>query len=238
MRVYLRMIAATCLLGLSGLNCASIAEAAPIQFRMIGTIEVEFQVGPLPPGIFEGAPFEAILSYDSTIADGQPDDPQRGLYVPIPPNTDENFLFIRAGTSEIRSKGLSLWVGNDVDDVQELFEVPDDTFRSLGSEFTANFDFVFTKLVFIWNDPTRQVFSSDELPTILDAQSFSNPFIEITTIALDPRIHQFTVHALVNSIEIIPEPATFVHSISAISIIATCTGIRRFRRVDRHVTCV
>ena len=62
---------------LTALSLSGIAMAAPIQFRMTGTIDVQFQVGPLPPGVSQGAPFEAILSYDPATPDSRPDDPNR-----------------------------------------------------------------------------------------------------------------------------------------------------------------
>ncbi len=122
------------------------AVAAPIQFQIAGTIDMQFQVGPLPPGIFQGAPFRAFLSYELATRDSRPDDPNRGYY--STGNNEDNYLLIRAGASEIRSNGpLSLFVGNDLDNAQEIFELPDDTFglRNYLEMFSA---FSAEKLVF------------------------------------------------------------------------------------------
>jgi hypothetical protein len=197
--------------------------AAPIQFRMTGTIDVQFQVGPLPPGIFQDAPFEAILSYDLSTPDSQAGDPNRGYY--STGGGPDNFVFLRAGVSEIRSiHDLVLWVGNDVDNVQEIFEVPDDTFRMLDSEFTANFEVSRTALmVFQWNDPTRSALSADGLPTSLNPADFVQPFIEVRTFQIDPRVHQFTIHANVDSIEVIPEPIALAYALAALPIFILLT---------------
>jgi hypothetical protein len=196
-----------------------VASATPIQFRMTGKIDVTYQVGPLPAGIYQDAPFEAILSYDLATPDSQPDDPSRGYYRAI--GDDVNYLLIRAGTSQIRSKdGLTLWVGNDVDEMHELFESQDDTFAIRDAAITANIDISrFSLMVFHWNDPTRTVFSSDSLPTFLDPMRFTKafdstvftpPYIEVRTFQIDPRVYQFTIHAFVESIEVVPEPASRV----------------------------
>ena len=164
------------------LSAASVAAAAPIQFRMTGKFDVVAQVGPLPDGIFQNAPFEAILSYDLTTPDSQPEDPSRGYYRAI--GDEVNYLLIRAGESEIRSiEGLALWVGNDVDEPQQLFESRDDTFAIRDAAVTANFEISrYSLMVFHWNDPSRSVFSADSLPTSLDPTRFTR--------AIDPT--QFT----------------------------------------------
>lgn len=218
---------------------SSLCEAAPIQFRMTGTIEVQFQVGPLPPGIFQGAPFDAILSYDLATPDSRPDDPNRGFYSTS--NVEDNFLVVRAGSSEIVSDDpLTFWIGDDVDQPQELFEFPNDTFSILNVPFMGNFEHSgISSMVFRWNDPTRSVLTSDALPTTLDPTQFFDPFalnfdppqfvqsfIEISTFELDPRVHQFTLRAFVDSITVIPEPPALV--IIAVSIIFGVLWLRRF----------
>jgi hypothetical protein len=208
---------------------SSEAQAAPIQFRITGTIDVLRQVGPLPEGIAQDAPFEAILSYEPTTPDSQPNDEHRGYYSAV--DEQNNFLLIQAGPSQIRSiHDLVLWVGNDVDQPQELWELPDDTFRMLDSELTANFEVSrIAFMVFAWNDPTRSVFNSDSLPSSLDASQFNQPFIEVRTFQIDPRVYQFTIHAVVESIEPIPEPTSF--ALTAVAIMSTvCSASVAFLR--------
>jgi len=242
----LRMFVAICI-GLSVLGSSNIAEAAPIQFRMTGTIDVQFQVGPLPSGFFQGGPFEAILSYDLAAPDSRPDDPQRGYYF-SPPVGKDDFLIIRAGISEIRSvHDLALFVGNDLEVEQEIFEFPDDSFALLDAEFLGNFEHSsIAFMAFRWNDPTRSALMSDDLPTSLDPTRFFDalslnftppqfirPFIEVRTFQFDSRAHQFRFRAFVDSIEVIPEPATISASAIAVAIIAPFFGKRRFHRGDR-----
>jgi len=217
-----------------------------IKFAVSGTIDVQFQVGPLPPGIFQGAPFQAILSYELTTPDSQADDPQRGLYSTF--NIADNFLLIRAGTSEMRSiDPLTLWIGNDVDEPQELFEFPDDTFSVLDVPFTGNFEHsILSKMVLRWSDPSLSAFTSDALPTMLDSTHFFDaialnlnppqfvqPFIEISTFEIDPRVFQFTVRALVDSITVIPEPTTLCSSL--VALFAALTGHVRPRRIGNKM---
>jgi hypothetical protein len=207
---------------------------------MTGTIDVQFQVGPLPPGFFQGGPFEAILSYDLAEPDEFPDDPQRGYY--FSPNDGKNgsYLIVRAGPSEIRSVDeLAFFVGNDVDQPQHLFEFRDDTFGISDVDFQGNFEHShIARMKFLWSDPTRSVFDSDALPTQLDpnrffdalslnVSQFIQPYIEVGTFQFDPRIHQFTFRAFVDSIEVIPEPTTFSTSIFAIVTIVFLANVRR-----------
>ncbi len=242
MRARHRMVAALCL-GLVVLGTSSGAAAAPIQFRISGTIEVEFQVGPLPPGIFEGAPFEAILSYDLATPDSQPDDPNRGFYSTT--GTENNFLVIRAGTSEMRSVDpLTFWIGNDVDEPQEIFEFRNDTFSILDVPFQGNFEHSsISEFAFRWNDPTRSALTSDALPLELDPTRFFDalslnltppqfvqPFIEVSTFQFDPRVFQFRFRAFVDSISVIPEPATSASSMIVLALTAGFVRSYRFRR--------
>jgi hypothetical protein len=219
------------------------ASGAPIQFRMTGTIDVQHQVGPLPTGFFQGGPFEAILAYDLAELDQWPDDPQRGYYSSANDGDNSSFLIIRAGESEIRNiDELAFFVGNDVDQPQNLFEFRDDTFGIRGAEFQGNFEHSrIASMKFLWSDPTRSVFDSDGLPTHLDstrffdalslnAQQFIQPFIEVGTFQFDSRAHQFTFRAFVNSIEVIPEPTAFSTLILAVTI---APFVSRHRRGDR-----
>lgn len=136
------------------------SKAEIVHFRMTGNITVDYQVGDLPPGIYEGAPFRVDLSYDTATPDSKypeeahyADDPQRGLYT-----TDDvrsNFLRFRAGPSELSANDLWLWVGNDIDEGPTIengrpsWELPDDTFRMLTTPFTSNFEFsVANRIVF------------------------------------------------------------------------------------------
>jgi len=193
------------------------ASAAPIQFRITGTIDVQFQVGPLPPGIFQDAPFEAILSYDLTTPDSRPEDPARGFYSTT--GTEDNFLVIRAGESVIRSRDpLSFEVGNDrdIDDPMAIDGFPDDSFSLSSALFEGNFEHPGIAILrFRFYDPTRAAFASDALPTNLNLEDFVDPFslddsfIEVSTFEIDSRIHQFTLHAIIDSITVIPEPTTF-----------------------------
>jgi hypothetical protein len=222
-----------------------VADAEPIQFRITGTIDVQFQVGPLPPGVSEGAPFEAILSYDLATPDFSPDDPNRGYYSTS--GVENNYLLIRAGMSEMRSVDpLTFWIGNDVDEPQEIFEFRNDTFSMFDVPFVGNFEHSsVTKLVFRWNDPTRLALMSDALPTNLDPTlffdafplnftppQFVQPFIEVSTFQFDPRVFQFTFHAVVDSMSVIPEPTTLF-----CSLIAIVANVVRFRRVDARRVC-
>jgi len=219
------------------LSAASVAVAAPIQFRMTGKIDVVYQVGALPSGIYQDAPFEAILSYDLATPDSRADDPTRGYYRAI--GDDANYLLIRAGAAEIRSiEGLALWVGDDVDVMQELFESRDDTFAILDTPVTANFEISqIALMVFHWNDPTRSVLSSDALPTSLDPTRFTRavdptyftpPYIELRTFQFDSRAPQFTIHAFVESIEVVPEPGAFTSSLITVALVAASRSMKSF----------
>ena len=229
---------------LIGMALAAIpdATAAPIQFSMTGTIDVQFQVGPLPPGIFHGAPFEAILSYDLATSDSRPDDPSRGFYSTT--SREDNFLLIRIGESVIRSDDpLTFDVSNDRDivDPMAIDGFPDDSFSILNVPFLGNFEHSnLNSIVFRWTDPTRMAFDSDALPTTLDPSQFFDPFalnftppqfvpafIEISTFQIDPRVTQFTLRAFVDLITVIPEP-------SALSLLLVAFVALGHRSAQRH----
>ena len=141
--------------------------AETIHFRMTGHITVDYQVGDLPAGIYEGAPFQVDLSYDTATPESNypedahyPNDPQRGLYT-----TDDmrsNFLRFRAGPSELSANELWLWVGDNIDEWptpengRPSWEVPDDAFLMCTTPFTANFYTPSANhIVFQWRDETR-----------------------------------------------------------------------------------
>jgi len=241
MSVRLRLIVAMCL-GPLVLGASSIAKAAPIQYRMTGTIDVQFQVGPLPPGIFQGAPFEAILAYDLATPDNRPNDPQRGLYSTT--NVEDNFLLIRAGASEMRSVGnLSFEVGNDrdIDDPMAIDGFPDDSFILGGVPFEGNFEHSSIAILrFRLYDPTRSAFASDELPMYLNPDNFvdpfslADPFIEVSTFQFDPRVYQFTFHAVVDSITVVPEPTAIGLACSALGMPSVFNSKRRQRASFLH----
>lgn len=207
-----------------------IASAAPIQYSITGTIDVQFQVGPLPPGVFQGAPFEAILSYDLATPDSQPDEPNRGIYSTN--GVVNNFLLVRAGETFFRSVApLTLDVGNDrdIDDPISIDGFPDDSFSLAAVPFEGNFEQPSISIMRLrLYDPTRLAFDSDALPTNLnqgefvDPFSLDDPFIEISTFELDSRVHQFTVHGVIGSITVIPEPS----AISLIVVVLIVYGHR------------
>lgn len=222
---------------------AGSAAGEVIRFRLNGTIEgIEFPVGELPPGIFEGAPFEAELSYDLATPDGLTDDPLRGHYDMTNMDRANNYLRMQFGESVILSRGLSLWVGNDIVDLQQIWELPGDMFAMRGSQFDANFDVnLFTSMQFFWNDPTGAVFDTDVLPTSLDISAFEGATIWIQNIALDPRVPQFRFNARVESIEPVPEPNAFEilagAGLSIVAIVLTRRAriVRSFVRSDTFV---
>ncbi len=187
------------------------ARAEIVHFKMTGHITVDFQVGALPDGIYEGAPFEANLSYDRATPDSSPDDPQRGLYqTVVGPN---NFLRFQAGPAEINAHDLWLWMGNNVDggptieNGRPLWEHEDDTFRMFDSQLITNFPVApFHQMVFDWRDSTRKALTSDALPTNLDLSAFSDTWIRISTGSLNDRDNQFTARGIVESVAAVPEP--------------------------------
>lgn len=183
------------------------AHAELVRWQLEGTLEVPFRVGSLPEGIAPGAPFVALLSYDSATLDEIPDDPRRGQYGALSPI--KGALSIYAGPTHIEAtNGVRFWIGDDLDDPSGLLETPDDTFRYLTSSFSANFDFTIGILNFSWRDSTRRALTSDRLPTELDADAFQDPFIEISTVEFDSRVTQFTALANVDTIRKVPEPGS------------------------------
>jgi hypothetical protein len=184
-----------------------------VHFKMIGEIAIDFAIGTLPDGIYEGAPFEAHLSYDTNTPEHPlfADDPQRGLY-PIEQGPN-SFLDFCAGPAEISANGMSLWVANDIDgspqigDGRPIWDLPDDSFQMRDSTLTANFPIApFHSINFRWRDPTRKALSSDHLPTELVLGDFKDPWFEIETGSLNRRESQFTVRGVVHEISRVPEP--------------------------------
>jgi hypothetical protein len=189
------------------------ADAEVIHFRMTGQITVDFVQGNLPAGISEGAPFQADLSYDTATPDSQPSDPQRGLYQATV--SSNHFLHFQAGQSEISANDLWLWVGNNVDQVQELWEFKDDAFRMFNSQLTANFPLpTFHSVVFQWLDPSRNALQSDSLPLGLRLEDFQDTWIQISTGSLNIREDQFTIRGIVTEITIVPEPTALQLSLA------------------------
>src|SRR5688500_185374 len=88
--------------------------AAPVQFALSGTVHVNFHRGPLPDGIYDGAPWTGLLSYDTSIADTWPDsaDGNRGYYV-----SEEISLRLDFGPTYFipEPDTAFLLVGNDID---------------------------------------------------------------------------------------------------------------------------
>lgn len=212
---------------------ANFARGELIVFRMTGTFEVERQVGPLPAGIWEGAPFEAFLSYDLATPDSQADDVRRGFY--LAPDEQENYLLIKAGPTEIRStSGLTFWIGDGVEEARELWELPDDTFQMFDNPFTGNFVHPRSAgLAIRWNDPTGTVFSSDAFPTSLQPSNFTAPFIQVQAIEGDPRLYQFSLRANVESITVVPEPSALMLALTGIVMILLLSGVRRVSPIAR-----
>ena len=92
--------------------CVHPATAELVRFRMTGQITVDFSLGSFPDGIYDGAPIEVELSYDTSTPDSYPADPQRGLYETVV--GPSNFLQFHAGPSVVTANDLRLWVGNDI----------------------------------------------------------------------------------------------------------------------------
>ena len=188
---------------------------APIRFEMTGTIDVQFLIGELPEGVYQGAPFTAYLSYDTDTPDLLPDDPLRARY--STGSNSESELLLIAGATHFQSRSfLSFYLGNDVEDdipfdqKVDLRDRPGDVFSASGGGFDANFDHLnLNAFRFNWHDPFGLALSSEALPTRIDVQGFEDPFIEISTFEFDSRIWQFTVHANVESIRVVPEPGAF-----------------------------
>lgn len=196
------------------------ALAAPIKFRMSGTITVDYLNGSLPAGIAEGTGFEILFGYDTDTPDNFLNDPQRGLYPSTAPPI--NYLIFRAGSAHIQADDLRLAVGNDIDgspqlgDGRPIWDQPNDSFQMLSSSFSANFPIpTFNYAKFSWLDDSRSAFASDSLPTDLRAGMFDDPWIEITTLSLSSGVDQFTIRCLVSDIQLVPEPG-FLHSAAAL----------------------
>jgi len=199
--------------------CSSTAHSEVIHFQMTGYVTVDFSLGTLPDGIYEGAPFQVDLSYDIATPDAEPNDPQRGLYPTVVDTS--NFLHFRAGPAEVQAHDLWLWVGNDLDEGatlengRPLWELPDDAFLMLNSQVISNFPIAtFNSIVFAWRDPSRAALSSDNLPNHLNLGAFQNTWFTISTGSLNPHQDQFTVRAIVTSVSAVPEPVTFCTSIT------------------------
>jgi hypothetical protein len=200
--------------------------AAPIKFKMSGTITVDYLNGSLPAGIADGASFEILFGYDTDTPDSFLDDPQRGLY----PSSSQpiNFLTFHAGPAHLRADNVRLAVGNNIDgspqlgDGRPIWDQPDDSFQMLSSPFTANFPIpTFNYVKFSWLDSSRSAFASDSLPTYLNAGTFENPWIEVTTLSLSPSVDQFTIRCLVSEIQSVPEPGSLSVVVALFSMVLT-----------------
>ena len=230
------------------------AHGEVIHFRMTGAITIDSHFGPLPDGIYEGAPFVVDLVYDTALQDGRPDDPRRGIYggkarIPgarprIGPNHSISF---RAGPSEIHaSDDLSLWVGNDIDREPpaslglNLWEHKGDNFQMFDSYIEGNFPLAtFRQITFDWRDPSGTAFEGDSLPTTLDLSAFSDTWFRVFTGSLgwEP---VFDLRGIVTEIVIVPEPSSLaLASIAGLAIIGRWRLTRRLSRISiqRRMVC-
>jgi hypothetical protein len=227
-----RNILQAILVSVFALSCAAVSGEV-IHFRMTGHITVDFLVGNLSEGIYEGAPFEVQLSYDSSTPDIFADDPQRGAYL-----TDagpDNFLMFRAGAAEVLANGLRLLTGNDIDGWPQLgdgrppWDLPDDYFQSQ-SQIIANFPHPpHSYILFRWRDGTRTALHSDALPLEITPGTFQDMWFELTTRSLNP-VDQFTIRGIVTSVSTIPEPTSGVLALTAgVTLVVTMLRNRRRR---------
>jgi hypothetical protein len=219
------------LLCLSFCSIIQPAFAAPVQFALSGTVHVNFHQGPLPDGIFEGAPWTGILTYDTEIPDSWPDlmDEQRGYYV-----SDQISLRLDFGPTYFvpEPDTAFLLVGNDLDWPQgELPPTPKFVWRGdslvfQSNEFQTNSPYRLGGIDLTWVDPTGAAFGSDSLPSMLMPGMFSMPDIDISRGLLGPGAEGYFISASVDRIDVIPEPNSSLLAILASGLLVCVIALR------------
>jgi hypothetical protein len=207
------------------------ANAAPVQFALSGTVHVNFHQGPLPDGIFEGAPWNGILTYDTDIPDSWPEltDEQRGMYV-----SDRISLRLDFGPTYFipESDTTFLLVGNNLDWPQgELPPTPKFVWRGdslvfQSNEFQTNSPYELGGIDLTWVDPSGTSFDSDSLPTLLQPGMFPMPDIDVIRGLLSLGAEGYSISASVNRIDLIPEPQSVLLLIAAAGLLLCVSLIR------------
>jgi hypothetical protein len=214
------------------------SQAEVVRFQLSGHIAIDSAAGTLPDGIYEGAPFDAWLSYDPSTVDSFADDAHRGLYS-VARSAGGSFE-LSAGSTRIVAQDVRLWVGNDIlgnpapGDGRVIWEIAGDNFQMLTSPVDANVAIApFTSLGFSFRDPSQLAFASDQLPTQLSLEELADATIRFSALSTMANTNQFALRGVVTSLTLVPEPGSFVAaSILAFSELLIGVGRRR-RRYSR-----
>ena len=217
------------------LGTDSESHAEIIRFRMTGTVTVDDPTFVLPPDVVTGAPFTALLTYDTSVPDSLPDDPNRGRYK-LNAVDDEFSLSLFIGSLHLQNTPIAsvlVQVFNDV----PVFPFPtgtaEDTMfftsHSIGGPGVPT-DFSKPGIGIFWGNPNLDSWDSDALPTVLNPTGLRRA--EINAISGGeplPLGRPYSLIAFVAHVEVIPEPESIVFLVIAIG---TLTATRRWKRIS------
>ena len=214
-------------------------EAGLVTVQMHGHIAIDFVTGTLPEGIYEGAPFDAQLSYDPFTVDSFADDSHRGLYS-LAMAAGGSFELC-AGATRVTAEDVRLWVGNDIvgnpvpGDGRVIWEVAGDNFQMLTSPVDANIAIApFTSIGLSLRDPSQLAFASDQLPPRLSLDEFADATIRFSALSTIANTNQFALRGLVTSLTLVPEPGSVVSALLLASS-GLLFDVRRRRRRGPYV---
>lgn len=213
----------------AGLMTGGDAKADVVRLRMTGVVEVSDRTFVLPADVVDGAPFVAYLTYDRSVPDNEPDDPQRGVYE-FDGRDVEYGLSLHVGSLVLRNDptdDFTLIVTDDISPQTPLGENGDyfqlRKVTSIGGPPAS----LLPGIQIIFRNSDGVPWGSDALPAILDPSLFARAEV-LASGGTDPVIGAFySITAHVNAVTVIPEPPAVVLAITAFSLIAAMTAFRR-----------
>lgn len=186
------------------LLCSGAAHAELVRFRLTGTVTVEHELV-LPSDVVTGAPFTAYLSYDTSVPDDQPDDPNRGEYL-LDPSLGQFEIRLQIGSLEIRNApDNQAWITvvNDVPAFPGIGSPID--FFAFGMQSVGGPPRSFEpRIAMSLNDPDCAALDSDRLPLNLNIAAFDGAVIGAFGGAI--RESYYSIQGQVSEAVRIPEP--------------------------------
>jgi hypothetical protein len=217
-----------CALSLVG---AGAAHADLIRFRLTGTVTVEDELI-LPPDVVTGAPFTAYLSYDTSVPDQWPDDPNRGAYL-VESSLGQVELILQVGSLKICNapgSNAHIQVYNDAGLIPGLSPPAD--FLLLSMPSIGGPESFHPKISLNLLDSQFMAWSSDSLPTVIDLRLLEGAYIFANGGAFRERF--YSIKGEISEFVRIPEASSLQTSFCSVALLSLLAKSQRRRQLRLH----